>query len=1158
MKVILNNEDVEVSEQMTILELANREGIDIPTFCYIKELEPYTSCFLCVVEIEGMQRLPPSCGTMVQDGQRIWTHSPRVLESRKMALELLLSDHNADCMSPCSQTCPAEIDIQTQIALISGGRYRDAIGITREKVPFLTTLGRVCPRPCENDCRRGDMDSPIAICSIKRFIGDRDLESYYHTDTEILQLTGKKIAVIGAGPSGLSAAYYLRLLGHEVVIYEQMTAPGGMLRYGIPRYRLPKLALNTEIQMIIDLGIEIKLEHRLGEHIHLPELERDYDAVYLGVGAWGSNKLPVKKSHKIFKGIEFLRRVILDKKITLGKEVIVVGGGNTAVDCARTAARMGAHVSVIYRRTEEEMPANPHEIREAREEGVIFQFLVNPTSLIIEEDNIVGINCVKMALGEPDASGRRRPTPIEHSDFEVRGYTIISAVGQKVENYLSTYLDYNEVEMTRWGTIVADEDTMYTGSSNIFAGGDAVLGPATVVEAVAMGRKAAYSIDKFLLGEEMRQVEPMKMTREKATDNFYESYDDISEIPRHENRVDPGEERVLNWSQYDDGLSPMDLIEECKRCLNCGCYAMDDCKIRTYSDEYGVDISKYQGGDFTDRKIDRSHQYLIFDPSKCIKCGLCVRVCKDLRGVGVFDFAERGFEARISTEFDIPLSETMCISCGDCVDVCPTGSLVGRVPTLDAIPRVEKIIYTTCNNCGYGCNLAINKYGNTIVSVKSDPKWALNGPHLCKMGRFFYDYIYTEDRIELHKVEFQAQLDEVRELLEEQPDDEIAILMNPSLTLEEQFLIRQSADRLGINNVTSTSRVLSGKRNVISIVSEENETYRDILKAEAVILAGMDTSLFHSVLEVDLRIVQKEGTKIFTLGEKSFSCPSDKHYEGEATEILNYLTKKLNEEKKIDQTFVSSITNKEELNKIAEEAKELDLDVSELIEILASDKRVVILSFRENIKAAHNLALATGREGKKNGGLLYLSREANGKGFSAVEKCFNHAEPLEIREGIADGKIKHLITFASNPYAVEELHDWLDNLETLIAFDILPTRTTRHAQYVFPWNGNMEAEGYFINSLGQRSKVNSAIQADFPNWKIITRFGDLRLDGRQLYTMFDQVERSVRKKMKKQLVKTEETAEEKTQEKYQFIYPSRKMQYVDTNSFRTEYLKKGR
>ncbi|MEG2719994.1 MAG: FAD-dependent oxidoreductase, partial [Oscillospiraceae bacterium] len=412
----IDGKNIKAEATKTILNVATENGIKIPNLCYDGRTELYGACGLCLIEIEGNAKLLRACSTRVSEGMVVKTNSERIGRARKTALELLLSDHTGDCKAPCTLACPANTDCQGYVSLIANGEYKEAVKLIKEKIPFPSSIGRVCPHPCEKKCRRQYVDEPISIANLKSFVGDMDMLSEDNFEPSVEPDTGKTVAIVGGGPAGLTAAFFLRRMGHAVTVFDAMPKMGGMLRYGIPEYRLPKAILDKEISQIEKLSIELKNNIKIGKDITLNQLKEKYDAVVVAAGAWNSSKMRVDGENLdgVFGGIDFLREVSLGNVPKIGKRVAVVGGGNTAMDACRTAKRLGAdEVYIIYRRTLDEMPAEKLEIDEAKEEGIIYKFLTNPIKFTGNNGRINAAVLQKMELGKPDESGRRSPVPID-------------------------------------------------------------------------------------------------------------------------------------------------------------------------------------------------------------------------------------------------------------------------------------------------------------------------------------------------------------------------------------------------------------------------------------------------------------------------------------------------------------------------------------------------------------------------------------------------------------------------------------------------------------------------------------------------------------------------------------------------------------------------
>jgi len=681
----------------TIAQAARRAGMGerIPTLCEEPGLGHQTSCFVCVVEVEGVRgKLPPACSTAVSAGMKVHTNTTRVERSRKTALELLLSNHPADCVAPCVRGCPAHVDVEKYSALARAGRYDEAARVIRGQNPLVSIGGRGCVRKCEDSCRRTVLgDDAVGVNLIKRVIGDWERE--HPLPDQPGADTGKRVAVVGGGPAGLTAAYYLRLAGHAVDLYEKMPTLGGMLRYGIPDYRLPDAVLDHEVQHILDMGVGLHLGHKLGREITLYGLRQQYDAVFLGLGAWTAmpGRVDGEDHPQVLSGIDFLRHIKetytdagSDAGLA-GKRVAVVGGGNTAIDAARTAMRLGAaEVLLLYRRTRKEMPAHEEEIVGAEHEGVQLHLLVAPTRVEAEGERLKGVICQRMELGEPDASGRRRPVPVPDSDTLFAADVVVMAIGQKVD--LGGVEGAEVPEKSKWGTLEADPVTGRTNLPDVFAAGDDVSGPSVVIDAIGAAHRAADAMDRYLRGQTVELPTP-------RFDSQKESYGairpdvivDVGGGPRHHSPELPGAERAHSWDEVEGTLSFDAAIEEASRCLRCGCGAQEVCTLRDLAHRYGVTYAF--GGDANQHKPDRSNPRISLEPSKCILCGRCIRICTDVMDVQALGFINRGFDTVLRPAMGRDLIESPCISCGNCVEACPSGALTFSEPADMVTARAE-------------------------------------------------------------------------------------------------------------------------------------------------------------------------------------------------------------------------------------------------------------------------------------------------------------------------------------------------------------------------------------------------------------------------------------------------------------------------------------
>lgn len=1100
MQITIDGKSFDFQKGETILQVAKRHNIEIPTLCNDDRLKPYSSCYVCVVEIEGMRGMQPSCSTLANDGMVINSSNDKVYKARQTALNLLLSNHYADCVAPCKDTCPAGVDIQGYISLIEKGKYREATALIKETNPLPAICGRVCVRPCEVACRRNLMDegAPVGIDYMKRFAADVDLKMDDPIVPEIATATGKKIAVIGAGPGGLSAAYFMRLQGHEVKIFESAPAPGGWLRYGIPEYRLPNNILDAEVKRITDMGVEIQYNTKLGDDLTYQNINDSYDATVLAIGAQKGTLVGCKgdDAEGVYAGITVLRQMEESgKKMDFaGKTVAVIGGGNTAMDCCRTAMRCGAEkVYVLYRRTEKEMPANPIEIHESKLEGIEYKFLTAPAEIKKDDNGVVNaITCLEMELGAPDASGRRRPVPKENSEFDIPVDFIMAAIGQQsdiqfVDDVNSTLTD-ETLELNRWGFVETNSETLQTSVKSIFACGDGVTGPATLIAAVGQARVAADSCNQFLKGEE---VTPQNYEFLSKKNNFKaqiaDDYKDFFATQKREEMPVIPEDDRKNFDEVELGYEN-DIIakNEAERCLECGCQAVNDCDLKKYATQYGATQEKYTG-DFKQAPVDFSHPYIEIDNNKCVLCSRCIRTCSEIVGANALGLVERGFDTYVAPAGGDSLVDTNCESCGMCVSVCPTGALSVNTTFKPGPIKTEKS-NSICNHCGVGCTVEVQHKDGFIYALDGSKGLVNKDAAICGKSRFGFEYMNMETRIqkplkrkndrEFEEISFEEAYQLITDNIKSSKPEETAFFAGPSLSNEELFLFQKLAKNGAKTDNVGSFHYLSGTKGYAEN-SYDNVPFDQIPQAKAIYTLGTDIVNDNPVVGFMINQAQVEKKTPVV----SFTTKDDfesAHKSDKTITIADYDTfiKAVNvyicNNDLCDSTFIGKSTTGFEAYKESLEKEDYDTLVKAsgadkaTIETFAKEYRdnpyaILIVGEKELSSEAcievRNLAMLTGKLGSTGNGIITLKARNNSHGLidMGIDK--------DLFDDFFDGNFKNLYIYGENPVAsVDEIGTIISNADFVVVQEALITETALLADLIMPASFPTEISGTFTNT----------------------------------------------------------------------------------------------
>ncbi len=1023
-KLIIDGKEVTARADQTILEVIRENHItEIPTLCHEPKLPPYGSCYLCVVEVEGIKKLIPSCSSPVADKMVVHTDNPRIHEARKTALELLLSNHYADCLAPCQQTCPAGVDVQGYIALIAMGKPNEAIRLIKETNPLPLVCGRVCVRECEVACRRNRVDDRVGIDYLKRYASDIDIEDPW--TPEPAPANGKKIAVVGGGPAGLTCAYYLVLKGYAVTLFEKSPRLGGMLRYGIPEYRLPKELLDKEISWITNLGVTVKTNSAMNRDFTIESLkEQGFDAIYLAFGAQKAKNMRLPGEDTIagvIPGIDFLWRLQDAKKPEIYGNVVVVGGGNTAIDAARTAKRLGAEkVTLLYRRTRNEMPAHPMEIDAALDEKVELILLSAPTELVQENGRLQALTCIRMELGEADASGRRSPVPIPGSEYRLPCDFVISAIGQDVD--LCGIEKASQLKSTRHNTLVFSEDTFETSLPGVFTGGDMATGPAVAIEAIAHGKIAANAIDHHILSGKAKGREKEFISRKEIFGDIPDSdFDHFAKISKEKMPELPAAARAKTFAEVELGFSDKQAENETRRCLECGCSAYFECALRKHAVDFKIDLKKFIG-EVRKYAVDKAHPFITLDPNKCIACGRCVRTCSEILKVSALGFVYRGFKSVVRPSMEKKLLETNCISCGNCIAACPTGAIAEHLPFAKPGPWAGKKHPSICHFCSVGCVLQYKVFDPDAFSAEGAGGETHNKGYLCHKGRFAYRYMLDEQRLLKPMLKGKKGLQEaswdeameqaakkIRSLTKKYGPEAVAVFASPRLANEELYLLQKWV-RTGFktNQIGSFSNLLNGRDqdalDEMLGLTASTTTMDEFNRADVIMVINTELTENNLVAELKIKEAMKKGARLVTVSssENALSKIANLHIDpkrGTNTILLAGLANALIAREKIDHDFIDRRT--ENFSQYRDSIAALDSKrvadatgiqkekFDRIVEMISAAVNWIVVygvdqcleKSKDDLKALGNLLLQNGKCGQPGNGLILISDFANSRGL---------------------------------------------------------------------------------------------------------------------------------------------------------------------------------
>jgi formate dehydrogenase major subunit len=748
MNIRINGNEIVAEEGITILEAAKRSEIHIPTLCYVKEGTSDVPCELCVVEVEGMEGPVRSCSTPIQEGMEIVTESETLVASRKERLAALMETHFGDCKAPCNLTCPGQINVQGYIAHVAKGQYIEALRLVMERNPFPFSVGRVCPRFCETRCRRILIDEPVSINHLKRFVADWCMANKIELNIPRQESTGKRIAVIGGGPAGLTAAYFLSRKGHEVTVLEAAPKLGGMLRYGLPEYKIPNDVLDYEINTILRMGINVRLSQKWGKDYTIQDLkDQGFDSILISTGTPADETLDIPGCAlpKVIPATKFLRDNSEGKQGDYGKSAVVFGGGNVAMEVSRSLLRNGVdEVTIVYPRAQAEMPANERNIKETENEGI--QFLMASPVNISEVDEGIDIELIRMKLGEPDAKGICSPEAIPGSSLNMQVDTVVVSQGLSAtkDKFIGGELE-ETIELTPKNNIKANPRTSLTNHSGVYAAGDVTSGPRSVIQAVVAARRAAENIHAEVMGVAKAPADSrFNFSRGKTfKDVDLRNFEGINVKLSEKMPERPPEISTQDFGEVKLGFNEQMALNEAKRCLSCGCSAYERCDLKELALENKLDPNRTGMGKVPTYAKDESHPTILVDMNKCIYCKRCQNSCEyDAISINAESLDEKGRPQALSFSF-----KDNCVSCGKCVDNCSTGALNKKDAMVPVVNEDIREVRSTCPYCGAGCQVLLRVKGDTLMEVTAEPDLAPNYGALCVKGRFAHNFVQHKDRL---------------------------------------------------------------------------------------------------------------------------------------------------------------------------------------------------------------------------------------------------------------------------------------------------------------------------------------------------------------------------------------------------------------------------